>query len=379
MTGVQVATGEGRPGADAVTLADMVRQWAARESPVAAFRARRDAGVSAVVDRASLAALADLGWTGIAVPEAHGGSGLGFEAAGMTLLELGRNLTISPLASIACAAWAIDRGGSPAQRDRWLPPIAAGGTSAALAVAQAPGQLDDGEIVATRQADGWRLDGTRRFVADGDGAGLFLISADCGEDSALFLVPGMTDGLVVRSRAMLDSLSHADIVLEGVALPDEAKLGGADLVDALRDRACVLASAEMLGIAEEGFARTLDYLKTRVQFGEPIGNFQALQHRAVALFEAVEMLRPVVVAALKAMDGTEPPDGDMARLRASLAKAAAGDTLHLLGREMIQMHGGIGMTDEHDAGLFAKRGAVLEAMWGNAAFHRDRFATLRGY
>jgi alkylation response protein AidB-like acyl-CoA dehydrogenase len=177
---------------------------------------------------------------------------------------------------------------------------------------------------------------------------------------------------------MADARDHADVRFDNVALGAAALIGEADgaaLLEQVLDRARAGVAAEMLGLAQQAFDTTLDYMKTRVQFGQVIGSFQALQHRAARLFTEIELTRSAVEAAL---EGIDEGRADLPAL-VSLAKATANETLHTMSREMIQLHGGIGMTDEHDAGFYMKRARVLENAWGNAAFHRDRFATLNGY
>ena len=180
------------------------------------------------------------------------------------------------------------------------------------------------------------------------------------------------EGVSRSPRHMADSRSHAQVRFDGA---DAEKLGGTELVGAVIDRATAALCAEMLGMAEQAFATTNDYLKTRVQFGQPLSTFQALQHRMAKIFTELELMRSAVEGALEAIDAGRS-DVDQA---VSLAKALANDTLHLASREMVQLHGGIGMTDEHDAGFYLTRAAVLQAMWGNAAYHRERFARLNGY
>ncbi len=343
-------------------LRDMAREWADNESPVSAFRRMRDAAPAERYDAAAWAEQAAMGWAGIIVPEAHGGSGMGYLSLGLVLEQLGRNLAATPLAASAAAASAIMLGGSEAQQAEWLPRIASGELVATLAVDEGP-NFDPAKIAAA--VSGGKLTGTKKFVPEGDGAGLFVVAAGDG----LYLVAD-GEGVSRASRSMVDARSHADLHFEGAPAD---RLEGVTL-EQVTDRAAVAAAAEMLGMAEAAFATTNDYLKTRVQFGQALSSFQALQHRMAKMFTELELMRSAVEGALEAIDA-----GGDARQAASLAKAVAGDTLHLVSREMVQLHGGIGMTDEHDAGFYLKRARVLEAMWGNAAWHRDRFARLSGY
>ena len=345
-----------------VMLRDMVREWADNESPVTAFRKLRNAGTAEGFDRDAWGKLAEMGLAGIVIPEEFGGSDFGYLSLGLVLEQLGRNLAASPLAASAAAASAIVLGGSNAAKAQYLPQIASGALVATLAVDEGP--VHDPARIATIVTGG-RLTGTKAFVAEGDSAGLFVVAATDG----LYLVAG-DEGVTRQSRQMADSRSHADIRFEGA--PAE-KLDVAP--QAIIDRATAAVCAEMLGLATQAFETTNDYLKTRVQFGQTLSSFQALQHRMAKLFTEIELMRSAVEGAFEAIDSGRS-DIDQA---VSLAKAIASDTAKLASREMIQLHGGIGMTDEHDAGFYIKRSAVLEAMWGNAAYHRERFARLNGY
>ncbi|MDR6849382.1 alkylation response protein AidB-like acyl-CoA dehydrogenase [Sphingomonas sp. BE270] len=345
-------------------LRDMVREWSDNESPVTAFRKMRAAAPSAGYDAAAWQALSEMGVAGIVIPEAFGGTAFGYLSLGLVLEQLGRNLAASPLAATSAAASAIVLGESETAKAEWLPRIASGAVVATLAVDEGP--VHDPAKVATKVVDG-RLSGTKAFVAEGDSAGVFVVAADDG----LYLVSG--DVGVTRSpRHMTDSRSHAQITFADA--PAE-RLGDTALTARVVDRATAAVCAEMLGLAVQAFNTTNDYLKTRVQFGQVLSTFQALQHRMAKMFTELELMRSAVEGALEAIDAGRS-DVDQA---VSLAKAVAGDTLHLVSREMIQLHGGIGMTDEHDAGFYIKRARILETMWGNAAFHRERFARLNGY
>ena len=356
---------------------DTARDWTRERMPVTAFRALRDAGDPRGFDTAAWSEMGDLGWGGVAVPEAHGGSGLGYLTLGLIVEQTGRNLGASPLAASAVAADALVLAGSEVVRDAWLPRLLSGEAVATLAVDE--GARHNPEAVATtaeRAADGWRLNGTKRFVAEGMGADLLIVAARTDEGVGLFGVDAAADGVSRSARRLTDARGHADIHLSNVAVGPDARLshpdGDAALLEALLDRARALTAAELLGLSIGAFEMTLDYLKTRVQFDRIIGSFQALQHRAADLHTRIELTRSAVEAALNAVD-TDALDR---ALLVSLAKATASETANLATREMIQMHGGIGMTDAHDAGFYIKRARVLEAACGSAAWHRERFGRL---
>ncbi len=346
-----------------VMLRDMAREWADNESPVAAFRKLRDAAPAAGFDAEAWSTVGQMGWAGIVIPEEFGGSAFGYLSLGLVVEQLGRNLAVSPLASTAVAASAIVMGASDAAKGEWLPKLASGEAVATLAIDETP--VHGGAIKAS--VSGGKLTGTKKFVAEGDGADVFVVAAVDG----LYVV-AKGEGVSVSSRKMADSRSHADVTFDGA--PAE-KLGGPELTAAIVDRATAVTAAEMLGMADSAFHQTLDYLKQRVQFGQVLSTFQALQHRMAKMLTEIELMRSAVEGALEAIDAGRS-DVDQA---VSLAKTVANDTLRLVSREMVQLHGGVGMTDEYDAGLYLKRAATLETMWGTASFHRDRFATLNGY
>jgi alkylation response protein AidB-like acyl-CoA dehydrogenase len=346
-----------------VMLRDMAREWADNESPVTAFRKLREAAPAEGFDREAWSAIGGMGWTGILVPEAFGGSAFGYLSLGLVVEQLGRNLAASPLSSTAVAASAILAGSDDAAKQEWLPKLAAGEAIATLA-------FDEGanhdRAYSTSVGNG-RVTGTKKFVAEGDGADLFVVAA---QDGVYLVAKG--EGVTVSRRQMADERSHADVTF---ADAPASRIGDAKLADAIADRAAAVTAAEMLGLADSAFNQTLDYLKQRVQFGQVLSTFQALQHRMAKMLTELELMRSAVEGALEAIDAGRS-DVDQA---VSLAKATAGDVLHLVSREMVQLHGGVGMTDEYNPGLYMKRAAVLETMWGNAAWHRDRFARLNGY
>ena len=368
-------------------LRDAAKSWVQDKSPVTAFRKMRDSGAELGYDTAAWNEMAEMGWAGVVVPEDFGGSQFGYLSIGLILEELGRTLTASPLtASAVGAASALALGGSDAQKNEWLPKIAAGEVVGALAVDEgahhAPEKV---ALKAEKSGSGYKLTGAKTYVIEGYGAGLLVVSARTSgapgdkDGVSLFLVPGDAQGLVKTRLALADSRGAANIKFDGVEVGAEALLGeegkGWDVLEKTLDRARAAISAEMLGAAVQAFETTLDYLKVRVQFGQVIGSFQALQHRAAKMFTDLELARSAVEAALAAIDAGSPDVPELV----SLAKAKMGDTFHLVSNEMVQMHGGIGMTDAHDAGFYLKRARAAEAAFGNQAFHRDRYARIQGY
>ncbi|HYD86482.1 MAG TPA: acyl-CoA dehydrogenase family protein [Vitreimonas sp.] len=351
---------------DARMLKESARDFFREQAPVARLRKQRDAKQNGR-DPELWREIAALGFAGVIVPEEYGGAGLGHVALGAVLEEAGRTLVASPLHSSACAgASALLLAGTDAQQAEWLPKIAAGDVIATIAIEEtahhAPGK-------SKLEFEGGKLSGEKKYVADGHIADLFIVA---GAD-ALYLVKGDAAGLTRRELITADSRGAADLKFDAVAA--EKMNGGAEIVDAILDRARIGLAAEMVGQASEAFELTSEYLKTRRQFGQVIGGFQALQHRAAKLFTDLELTRSCVLAALDALDRSSSNIAEYA----SLAKARASETVHLASNEMVQLHGGIGMTDEHDAGLYLKRARVTEALYGGASFHRDRYAGLLGF
>jgi alkylation response protein AidB-like acyl-CoA dehydrogenase len=342
-------------------------------SPIVAFRKLRDSQDPDGFSRPLWRQMAELGWTGFLVDEANGGSGFGMVGLGQVMEAAGRTLAATPLLSTAViGASAL----TLAHRTALIPGLLAGDTLFALAAEEGPHHAPDRVATTARhEGGGWAIDGAKSFVLDGHVADQLLVTARGADGVGLFLVPAKSPGIEITRLSMVDSRNAARIRLTGVVVPDDSLLGGANLLEALLDRARAALAAEMLGAASEAFERTVQYLKDRKQFGVPIGSFQALKHRAAHLFGEIEITRSAVLAALTALDEQTP---DAAAV-VSLAKAKANETLHLASNEGVQMHGGIGMTDEHEIGFFMKRARVAEASFGSTAFHRGRYADLMGF
>jgi alkylation response protein AidB-like acyl-CoA dehydrogenase len=367
-------------------LRDAAKGWTTDSAPVGALRKLRDAKSGKSFDAAAWVEMGQMGWAGVIVPEEHNGSAFGYLGLGLVLEETGRNLVASPLLSTALiSASALTLAGTGAQKSAWLDKIALGEAVATLAVDEhshhAPLKT---ALAATKSGDGFTLNGDKTFVIDGEAADLLIVVARTSgkpgdtDGLTLFLVPGDAAGVARTHLALADSRGAAKITFANVQVGADAVLGEVDkgwaVLEPVLDRAYAGLAAEMLGTANAAFDITLDYLKTRTQFGQVIGTFQALQHRASKLFTDLETTRSCVEAALEALDA-----GGDTRALASLAKAKATEVLHLASNEMVQMHGGIGMTDAHDSGLYMKRARVAEALFGGASFHRDRYARLQGF
>ncbi len=370
-------------------LQETAKEFCSNNAPISQLRKLRDADHPEGFDRDTWAAIVELGWAGIPFPEEHGGLAFGYKGLGVVTEETGRTLAASPLyASVWVGGTAIAIGGSVAQKAALLPKVASGELLLALAVEESHRHNPYGVATqAVASAGGYTLTGAKTFVLDGHVADRLIVAARTAGASGdrhgitLFLVAAGAPGLTITRTRMADSRNAANVELEGVTVAADAVLGtvdnGADVLDPTLDIARIGIAAEMLGAAQECFDRTVQYLKEREQFGVPIGSFQALKHRAANMFCEIELSKSVVLEALTALD-EERDAKEIAKL-ASLAKAKVGETFHTVSREGIQMHGGIGMTDEFDIGFFIKRAAVTEQTFGDVNFHRNRYGELEGY
>ena len=360
-------------------LCDTAAAFFRENSPVSAVRALRDAEDGKRYSPDLWTSMADMGFSGVIVPEVYGGAGFGYVGAGVIAEQIGRNLVASPFLSTAVlAAEAIKTAGSEAQKSEYLPRLVRGELIAAVAVDEAP--RHDPGATTTRAAwtgNSWLLDGAKTFVIDGAAASLLVIPAISDKGLTLYLAPADAPGVMVTPLSVVDARNAADVVLEGVRLPADALLGVEGQGDAVLERVLdvgrAMLAAEMLGLSQEAFGRTVAYMKDRIQYGRTLAEFQALQHRAARLHCDLELGRGAVLRALRALDDQDPE----ASLLSSLAKAALSRTASLATREAIQLHGGIGVTDEFDIGFFFKRARVAIETFGDASYQLERLARLK--
>jgi alkylation response protein AidB-like acyl-CoA dehydrogenase len=368
-------------------LRDSARGLISDKAPVAHLRQLRDAKDATGFSRELWRAFAEMGFSGLLIPEDFGGSGLGCVEAGVVMEEIGRTLMPSPFLSTAVlAASALSRGGSAAQKSEHLPKIADGSLLAALAI-------DEGakhrplrtRMAAVRAGNGFRLSGAKAFVVDGHTADLLIVAArtagTAGERDGLtlFLVDPKSKGIETERTAMVDSHNAARIVFSDAEVNADGVLGevdhGGTLLEGVLNIGRGAVASEMVGLSEEVFSRTVGYLKERKQFGKLIGEFQALQHRAAQLYIEIEITRAAVLKALQTLDG----NFENAGTAVAVAKARAGSTATLAVQEGVQMHGGMGMTDQFDIGFFMKRARVCQELFGDSNFHADQLARMKNY
>ena len=368
-------------------LRDSARGLISDKAPVSHLRHLRDSRDVTGFSRDLWQTFAEMGFAGLLVPEEFGGSGLGCVEAGIVMEEIGRTLMPSPfLPTAVVAVSALSRGGSAAQKAEHLPKISAGSLLAALAIDEGTKHRPlQTSLQAVRSGNGFRLNGAKSFVVDGHVADLLIVAArtagSAGERAGLtlFLVDPRAKGIAIERTMMVDSHNAARIDFDNAEVNADGVLGEVDqgfsLLEAVLNTGRGGVASEMVGLSDEVFGRTVAYLKERKQFGRPIGEFQALQHRAAQLYIEIEITRAAVLKGLQALDG----DAVNAAAAVAVAKARAGATATRAVQEGVQMHGGMGMTDQFDIGFFMKRARVCEELFGDANYHADQLARMRSY
>lgn len=368
-------------------LKDSAKEFLREKGSIKELRRLRDERDPTGFSPALWRDMVELGFTGTLTPEAFGGAGFGHVGMGQIMEECGRNLTASPLfATSVLGVSALLLAGSEQQKKELLPTAAAGTLLFALAVDEAARHAPANvRVRAQKKGDTFVVNGRKTFVADGHVADKLIASVrTAGEDKdksgiTLLLIDRTASGVEVERTVMVDSRNSAVVRFENVQVPAAAVLGEVDRGYAVLERVLDIGNAhlaaELLGIAQEAFDRTLQYLKERKQFGVYIGSFQALQHRAAQLWSGIELAKSAVLKALQALDDNAAD----VPLLASVAKAKACETAETATNEAVQMHGGIGMTDEFDIGFFLKRARSAQQLFGDYRYHANRFAELSGY
>jgi acyl-CoA dehydrogenase len=368
-------------------LKDTAKNFAEERTPVNHFRSLRDNKDDLLWDKDTWKEMVNLGWSGILIPEEYGGSNFGLAGISVILQECGKTLTPSPLfATGVLGAYAISQYGTEEQKKKYLPQIANGEITTAIAIDESshhnPLNINTSAI---SKDNSYILNGKKVFVVDGASADLLIVvartSGKTGDSTGLtlFLVENNQPNINVVKLDMADSRNYANITFSDITVQKENILGdieaGGEAIENILDIGRIAISAEMLGNTEAAFESTINYLKERKQFGVLIGTFQALQHRAAEMFCEIELTKSSIMAA---MQGADNNSNELQRL-ASLAKTMAGETLHLVSNEAIQMHGGIGVTDEYDLGFYLKRSRVVEQIFGCSKFHTERYANISGF
>lgn len=367
-------------------LKDTAKGFLEDAAPVSHLRKLRDDKDATGFSPALWSQFAEMGFTGILIPEADGGLGLGAVEAGIVLEQIGRNLTPSPFLSTSVGAATALKAASQGVKDRYLPAIAAGSITAALAIDEGSRHRPERvALSAERRGNGFALSGQKTMVIGGHVADLLIVAARTagapGETSGLtlFAIDAKTAGVTAEVDRLADSSLASRVTFDTVEVDGDAVIGqidnGWEPLGAVLSQVRAGASAELVGVAGGAMDRTVQYLRERTQFGRVIGEFQALQHRAAHLYSEIQVATAAALKAQQLLDAGSP-DAEAAAL---VAKAQAGLTSLLAVQEGLQMHGGIGMTDEHDIGLYMKRQRVLGEMYGDTDGLADRLARLAGY
>lgn len=364
-------------------LRDSTRDFLRDNANVEHFRELRDTGDGLAFNAGTWSQLVELGLSAIPAPEAYGGLDFGYMALGAVFEEFGKQLTATPmLSSIVLCGSLLELAGSEAQKQSLLPELIEGRSLMAFALDESSHHKPSAtQLSAEQEGDELLLSGHKQFVVDGMAAGQLIVACrvDGSQGLSLCLVPTNAEGLSRSKSNMVDSRDYAELQFDQVRVSTDSLLGAVgsaeEAIDTALDRARACLAAEMLGASQALFDRTVEYLREREQFGAKIGSFQALQHRAADMYTELELTRTAVVAALSALD----ENTENAAMMVSMAKARSNDTLQRIANEAVQMHGGIGVTDELDIGLFLKRARLSVHLLGNSGFHEDRFASLNGF
>jgi len=371
---------------DEVMMRDMAQGFFAEKAPVKALRTLRDNKDDTGFDRGLWSEMAAQGFAGIVIPEEHGGVDMGYLAAGLVAEQMGRNLTASPFLSTSILAATTLRHGSDDQKAAWLPKIAAGKAVISLALDEGVKHNPRGtSTTAEASGNGFKINGSKSMVLDGHVADIMIVvartSGEAGDANglSLFLVDPTTSGVEIERTIMVDSHNAARIELQNVEVSGDALLGtldeGMEVLEAVLSAGRGITAAELLGAGAQAFDDSMAYIRERKQFGKIIGEFQALQHRGAHLYSELEIARSAVIGALTALDA-----GDRkASAYCAMAKAKLGSVAKLASQEGVQMHGGVGMTDEYDIGLFMKRIRVLQELMGDAHYHMNEIANMNSY
>ena len=369
-----------------IFLKDSAKKFASEKTPTTHFREVRDSEIDNCYDDKIWQEMVSLGWTGILVPEEYGGSNFGVAGISSILEELGKTLTPSPLFSTAVVGVSLIKFASDEVKKEILPKVVQEGLRLCFALEES-NHHDPLKISCEAKNDGTNfiITGEKSFVVDGGFADKIIVacrtSGEKGDKNglSLFILNRNSKGLTITPTKMVDSRNAANMKFDNVKVSSDMLIGREDnayeIIESVLDISRAAISAEMLGSALQAYEITLDYLKEREQFGSKIGSFQALQHRAAIMFSELELCKSCVIESITSFD----EGGNDSERLASLTKAKVGEVFHLISNESVQMHGGIGVTDEYDIGLYLKRARVAEQIFGNSEFHKNRYAELTGY
>ena len=362
-------------------LRDSATEFLAMNAPIEQFRELRDDNYRAF-DEGLWTKLVEMGWTALTIPEEFDGLEFGYTGLGQVLEEMGKNLTKAPLfSSIVLGATTLTESSNQELKAAWLTHLMDGTKRFAFALDEQT-YFDPTSIATTAKKanNQYTLSGKKTMIIDGASADAFVVVAKTEDNEInLFLVEAKTAGISISTDVLLDAGTYASVTFDQVKVSEANRIStagqGSNLLNQILNTACICLSAEMLGMVSEVFDQTIAYLKEREQFGKRIGTYQALQHRAAIMFSEIELCKSVVIKGLQAIDEKSE---DLDQI-ASLAKAKLGKTIKLVTNEAMQMHGGIGVTDDVNIGFYFKRARVLQRLFGDYSYHLDRYARLNKY
>lgn len=363
-------------------LKESTKEFLDSKSPLSSMRNLRDNNFQ-TYNKDLWVEMVEMGWTSLTIPEKYNGLNFGYVGLGQVLEEMGRKLTVSPIIStVLMSSTLINLSKNEILKNKLFQEIMNG--SKLLTLAHEEGKHHNSNSLDTlisKEEDFFVLNGKKNFVIDGSISDYLIVSAkdESGSNTLIVLVDADTNGIKFNHKVHMDSRTYSDITFNNVKIEKDNFLSsngdGFSILDKTFDIARIGLASEMLGSVQEAFEITMAYLKEREQFGVKIGSFQALQHRSALMFGEIELCKSIVLKALQSIDSN---DSNLSK-NASLAKAKLGLVFKLVSNEAVQMHGGIGVTDDADIGFFLKRARVVQRILGDSNYHLDRLAKINNY
>tara|TARA_B110000444_G_scaffold101724_1_gene96084 strand:+ start:1094 stop:2218 length:1125 start_codon:yes stop_codon:yes gene_type:complete len=363
-------------------LKESTKEFLDSKSPLSSMRNLRDNNFQ-TYNKDLWVEMVEMGWTSLTIPEKYNGLNFGYVGLGQVLEEMGRKLTVSPIIStVLMSSTLINLSKNEILKNKLFQEIMNG--SKLLTLAHEEGKHHNSNSLDTLisiEEDFFVLNGKKNFVIDGSISDYLIVSAkdESGSNTLIVLVNADTNGIKFNHKVHMDSRTYSDITFNNVKIEKDNFLSsngdGFSILDKTFDIARIGLASEMLGSVQEAFEITMAYLKEREQFGVKIGSFQALQHRSALMFGEIELCKSIVLKALQSIDSN---DSNLSK-NASLAKAKLGLVFKLVSNEAVQMHGGIGVTDDADIGFFLKRARVIQRILGDSNYHLDRLAKINNY
>ena len=361
-------------------LKEAAAEFLEANSPLESFRKLRDNNYKSF-DPEVWKGFIEMGWTALTIPEKYGGLEFGYTGLGQILEETGKTLTKSPLiSSILLSATAIRLSDNEFIKAKWLPKLMNGNTLMSFALDERS-YFDPNTIKSTAilSDDNFIINGAKNMVIDACNSDLIIVVANLNNSTSLFLVDTKSEGVEIKTDILMDAGSYSSVIFKNVTVPAKNQLNlkvkGEEMLKSIIEIGAIGLSCEMLGSVQAAFSQTMEYIKERQQFGTKIGSYQGLQHRAAKLFCEIELSKSVVIKSLQVID----QKNENLSYYAHLAKAKLGEVLKLISNEAIQMHGGIGVTDDVNIGFYLKRARVIQRLLGDTNYHLSCIAKQKGY